>query len=375
MKKISTILILSLLFFAACSSGDDGGETNGGNETESFDRSAMLAHWADDVIVPAFQNFNQSTSELKSATDAFVANPNADDFATLRIRFRTAYINFQHVSMFEIGKAEELNYRNFLNTYPANTANIQIKIASGSFNLELPSSFAQQGFPAMDFLLYGLAENDAAILEFYTSGENAEKYRSYLLAVAERIDSLTAEVTESWTGNYRTTFVKNTSSSSTGSVDRFTNDYVMYFEKFLRSGKIGYPAGVFSGTPSAVNVESLYAGNLSKELYLEALNTFSNFFEGKGFDSNPNGKSYKQYLQYLDSMKDGQDLAALISSQFSAAKNQANSLNSNLKEQVESDNSVMLAAYDELQKATVLLKLDMMQALSISVDYVDSDGD
>ena len=35
----------------------------------------------------------------------------------------------------------------------------------------------------------------------------------------------------------------------------------------------------------------------------------------------------------------------------------------------------MLAAYDAIQQNVVYLKLDMMQALNITVDYVDSDGD
>ena len=47
----------------------------------------------------------------------------------------------------------------------------------------------------------------------------------------------------------------------------------------------------------------------------------------------------------------------------------------NLVEQVETNNTEMLQAFDQLQKNVILLKVDMMQALSISVDYVDSDGD
>ena len=35
----------------------------------------------------------------------------------------------------------------------------------------------------------------------------------------------------------------------------------------------------------------------------------------------------------------------------------------------------MLEAYDELQRAVVLLKVDMIQAMNISIDYVDADGD
>jgi hypothetical protein len=35
----------------------------------------------------------------------------------------------------------------------------------------------------------------------------------------------------------------------------------------------------------------------------------------------------------------------------------------------------MLQTYDELQKNVILLKVDMLQALNINVDYVDADGD
>jgi len=35
----------------------------------------------------------------------------------------------------------------------------------------------------------------------------------------------------------------------------------------------------------------------------------------------------------------------------------------------------MLAAYDALQQNVVYVKLDMMQALNITIDYVDGDGD
>lgn len=35
----------------------------------------------------------------------------------------------------------------------------------------------------------------------------------------------------------------------------------------------------------------------------------------------------------------------------------------------------MLQTYDELQKNVILMKVDMLQALNINVDYVDADGD
>ncbi len=35
----------------------------------------------------------------------------------------------------------------------------------------------------------------------------------------------------------------------------------------------------------------------------------------------------------------------------------------------------MLLTFDELQRNVILLKVDMLQALDINVDFVDTDGD
>ena len=370
MKRISKILLLSIFAVAACTSDNESGGENGGGEN-SFDRKAMLANWADNIIIPAFENFESSTQDLQDKTNDFTADPSEEKLTQLRSAYEKAYLDFQTVSMFEIGKAEELNYRNFLNTYPADVNAIVSQIEGGNHNLVLPSTYDEQGFPALDFLINGLADNDQELLNLYAS----EEYKNYLSDVAARINSLTSEVNSSWQGSFRDNFVNNTSSSSTGAVDRFTNDYVMYFEKFLRSGKIGYPAGVFTGEPSPGNVEALYSKGLSKALYLKSVKSVQDFFNGKHFGSNETGPGYKQYLDYMDSMKDGQNLSNLINDQFETILNQASGLDQSLKSQVQTNNIEMLQAFDELQKQVVLLKVDMMQALSISVDYVDSDGD
>lgn len=372
MKYSKIFLFLSLTVLAACSTEDNSEDTTGG--TESFDRGAMLANWADNIIIPAFASFDASTTNLEAAATAFVEDPSTGNFSALRAQYAASYKDFQTVSMFEIGKAEEINYRNYLNTYPVNTSSLENNISSGTYNLSLPSTYTQQGFPALDYLLYGLGATAQENLAYYT-GDDAAKYKAYLLAVTERINALTAEVNTAWQGEFRDSFVNNTSSSSTGSVDRFTNDFVMYFEKYLRSGKIGYPAGAFTGSPSPENTEAYYAGDLSKELYLTALNSVIDFFNGKHFNGSQTGKSYKQYLDYMDSMKDGTDLSLLIQDQFSIIKTESSKLDNSFKSQIQTNNTAMLATFDELQKAVVLMKVDMMQALSINVDYVDSDGD
>lgn len=373
MKHYIQFFTLALVVLTQVSCTSDEGERE--ENSNNFDRAALLENWADNIIIPSFQNFATYTEDLEAETEAFVQDPSEASLAQLRESYREAYIQFQTVAPFGVGMAETVNYRMFLNTYPLKETTVQGKIESGSYNLELPSSYDEQGFPALDYLLYGLAEQDAGIVDFYTTHPDASTYRDYVQAVSSRINNLTQEVLSHWQNSYRDSFVGNTASSSTGSVDRFTNDYVMYYEKHLRSGKIGIPSGAFTGNPVPQNVEARFSEDLSKELYLKALETVKNFFNGKHFGSNETGLSYKQYLDQLNTVKNSTDLSSLINSQFNAIEEQAANLDNNFVEQIQANNTVMLQAFDVLQKNVVLLKVDMLQALVISVDYVDTDGD
>lgn len=369
--KLSVLFIIIALSIVACSSDSDSPQ----EENDTFDRSTMLANWADNIIIPAYANFNSKVVDMENSTTVFTANPSVENLQTLRAAWKDAYVSFQNVSMFEIAKAEELRFRNRLNVYPTDFVEIESFIANGNYDFALPSTIDKQGFPAIDYMINGLAETDMEILAFYTSNTNSEGYRTYLQTLTETISALSNEVLTSWTGGYRDTFVANTSSSASGAVDKLTNDYIFYFEKALRAGKVGIPAGVFSNGTLPQNVEAYFKKDISKELLLQAIDASHNFFNGKSFNGNTNGPSFKTYLDYLNTIKNGENLSTLINNQFTVAKNKANEMNANLALQVETDNSKMIATYEELQRIVVLMKVDMVQALDVTIDYVDADGD
>lgn len=369
--KLGILLAIITAAITACSSDNDSPEET----SDTFDRGAMLANWADNIIIPAYTSFNSRVVEMETATTTFTETPTVENLQTLRSIWKEAYVSFQNISMFEIGKAEEVRFRNRLNVYPINVAQIEDFIATGNYDFDLPSTIDKQGFPALDYMLNGLAVTDAEIVIFYTSNSNADGYKNYLKTLSQTISTLSNEVLTSWTGGYRDTFVANTSSSASGAVDKLTNDYIFYFEKALRGGKVGIPAGIFSNGTLPQNVEAFYKKDISKELLLEAINASVNFFNGKNFNGNSKGASFKTYLDYLNTIKNGENLSALINDQFTIATNKANELNVNFVEQVETDNSKMLASYDELQRLVVLMKVDMVQAFDVTIDYVDADGD
>lgn len=370
MKFIKGIFFsLMILGLIACENGPQEPD-----EIDNFDREAMLANWADNIIVPGYIEFAGKTSALKNAGEVFAASPEASKLSELRTAFVEAYESWQRVSMFAIGKAEEVLLRDYLNIYPTDVADLIENIEQGGYNLELPSEYDQQGFPALDYLLYGVGETEEEVLTTFTNASDGEKYKVYLLELVNRIDALTQEVLQDWQKGYRDEFVNNSGNSATASVDRMVNDFLFYYEKHLRAGKVGIPAGVFSGSPQADLVEAPYLGD-NRAFLLTALGAVQDFFNGKAHQNGQDGQGLDDYLAYLSTTKDEESLAKLINEQFDAARTAIEALDPALATQVETDNVAMLSAYDQLQLNVVLLKVDMLQALNINVDFVDADGD
>ncbi|MEL6810765.1 MAG: imelysin family protein [Bacteroidota bacterium] len=372
MRKIVSFIFLSLLLgFTGCDS-DDGGTTP--PEETNFDRAPLLANWADNIIIPAYTDFATSLQTLEQAVTDFNNDPTIDNLNTLRGSWLSSYTIWQRVSMFETGPAETVNLRLNLNIYPADAGLIEDNILAGSYNLDLPSNRVAKGFPALDYLLFGLGADDTSILAKYQNSEG-QGHRDYLVAIITDMLLLTNEVKTEWETGYRDTFVSNSGSSATASVDRYVNDFIFYYEKHLRAGKMGIPLGVFSGNVLPENIEAYYNGNVSKQLFLEGLNAVQDFFNGKAYNSNSEGESLKSYLNTLNTVKDGVDLSTIINNQLNEARSRVQNLQSFKLELENNPPTAMLQAYDEVQKVVPLLKVDMVSAMSISIDFVDADGD
>jgi predicted lipoprotein len=360
------LLFVSIITFSACSSSEEIAPTI----TDSFDRNALLENIADNIIIPAYEDFSGKMNALKTAGDSFSTAPNQSNLEALRVSWFAAYKTWQHIEMFDIGKAEELQFKFYMNIYPVTVSDIEDNITNGSYDLNSVNNQDAQGFPALDYLLHGLADSDAALLEKYTTAENNEYLKNYLVAILNQMNTLTTSVVSDFKAQ-RNAFVISTENTATSSVNKLINDYIFYYEKGLRANKFGIPAGIFSSTPLPEKVEGQYKNDVSKELALDALTAVQNLFEGRHYNASTTGVSFKDYLEKLNRS----DIATGTSSQFNTATAQVETLESSFAAQINTDNTGMTMAYDELQKAVVLLKVDMLQAFNVSVDYVDADGD
>lgn len=363
-----SVLYLLIILFGSCSDSSESNE----NIVDNFDRQLMLENITDNIILPAFSDFREKIEALEQSIITF---SNVQDLASLeqvKSHWIEAYKIWQHIEMFNIGKAEELYYIQKMNIYPASISKIENNISTGVYDLESNNNnWVAQGFPTLDYLLFGIADNATNTLLFYQNNDHAP-YLEYLKDVVSKMVSLTQVVHQDWIDT-RDVFVSSSGNSATSSLNMLTNDFIYYFEKGLRTNKFGIPAGVFSANNTRpLNVEAYYNSNISKLLSLEALNAVKNFFNGQSYNSTSSGKSFKHYIEYIT---ENTVLSNAIITRFDEANQLINGLNDNFVSQINSNNSLMIDVFHKLQEGVVLLKVDMLSVLSISVDYIDADGD
>ena len=352
------------------SSSSDNSQTD---DTPSFNHKNMLINWVYNIILPSLDNFNLSLTVLKESTETFVNAPTSETFSKIKEDWLASFLKWQHVEMFDIGLAEEIYYKNRVNLYPANVNKIESNISDQNYDLDESVNFSSQGFNSIDYLLFGIGENEEEIILKY-SNENLN-YGKYLTDVVEKMISLTSDVRSSWNTEFRESFINSTDNTATSSINKLVNDFIFYFEKGYRANKIGIPAGVFSDNPLPDRVEAYYGKNYSKILALEATEAIDNFFNGRSINNLENTDlSIRDYLDYMEAEKE-EKLSEKINNQLIKIKDKLSELNTNFSQQITDENLQMLITYDVIQANVVFLKVDMLQSLNISVDYADADGD
>lgn len=375
MKKYLLIVLTGLIW--ACGSNGTGTDEPTPQE-DGKDRKAILIHLADHVIIPSYANFKLKLDAMLAKSDAFTSQPNTANLQAFRSAWIEAYIEWQKVELFDFGPAEKQTIRNFFNIYPANEIGIQSNIADPAANLEVPASYAQQGFPALDFLINGVAKTDEEIVAYYVTPVEGTKRIAYIKRLTARMNSLLDKVINEWNTTYRETYVSKTGLDISSSTSLMINGFVLHYERFIRSGKFGIPSGaMLNGVVAPEKVEAFYKKDISLVLAKTAHQAYVDFFNGKAVKTGLEGPSIKTYLDALKAKDSatGKNLSEIINAQLEATKLKLDVLKPDLYEEVKTNNQAMVNVYTEMQKTVRLLKVDMTSAMSITITYTDNDGD
>jgi predicted lipoprotein len=362
MKKIFFLLSISTLLFA-CKPDDTGDPCD-----ITFDQAAMFTNLADHIIIPAFEDLNTKLDALVVEMSDFTTTPTESQLIDLRFAFEEAWLSWQAVSPYNFGPSEIVFLRSSVNNFPANTADIEANIAGGNYDFNLPDSY-DKGFPALDYLLYGLGENDAEIVAKYQPGNAYSHYLQDVIGdIKIRVDATKIEWAKSTPDNYRNSFIQNTGTAAGTSLSLLINQLNENYE-FLKRDRIGLPSGVLTlDIANPTKVEAFYSG-ISLELAIKSLEASVNLYTGS------NGLGLDDLLIAAEAMKGTETLDAVIQAQFSKAKDALEALQGPLSAAVENDQLAVQQAYAELSQQLVHIKTDMPTVLCVAITYIDNPSD
>jgi len=362
----NAVLLTAVLLFPSCE-----GE---GPATTSYDRRALLEHYADNLIVPGYQQFGAACSDLESAWDSFEAAPGAESLDLLRQRLITAWTAWQNVAPLDFGPALDRGLLGFVNTFPPDSNTINIHMDAGSWNLDQVTNFDAQGFPALDFLLFSRSP-EATVAAFSVAGDAAQR-RAYAGTLVERLALLASSVQQDWENGYAASFPEGDGVDVGSSLGKLINAINRYYERDLRDGKVGIPLGVRSlGIAQPERAEALYSGE-SRALAVAGLVAYENWLLGGADASAPDAPGLDDYLDAVDAQYNGQPLSDEIRAVLAEAQTSLrDGVTLPLNEAVLAEAGAVQNAYTSLQRLLVLIKVDLPSSLGILITYQDNDGD
>jgi len=309
----------SLLVVLVLTGCQDDETTDGGGD--SFDRSALLANTADNIIVPGYAALNVSAIELNSRATAFSGDVSEENLQLLRTAWYQTLKLWQDVGLFDFGPAFNTGLLSAVNQFPIDTVKVNANIASGNYNLESSQNTDATGLQALDYLLYGKADSDVAVVEYF---QNNPAALTYITDITGLMEGRISATNSSWQGDYRNNFVGAGGTDIGSALGQLINASIRYYERNLRDAKIGIPAGArtTSGEPLPEKVECLYSGIYSREMLTSSVLAWQNLFNGTSPEG-VNGPGLDDYLNYLGTeFEPGMPLQEEINNRFDLVLNQ-----------------------------------------------------
>lgn len=348
-------------------------KTNCCDNNSDFNRKALLQHFSDNIIRPAFGTLQTSTDALFVQANNFAAAPTLPALTALRERWEAAVLRFQAANAFNFGPAGEEGLRKSLieeiGTFPVSETKINDLLAAGQWNLGDFNRDAR-GFYAIEFLIFSPGADPAAIVQAFKG--NPVK-TAYLTALAKDLKDRVDAVVTAWNGPFANTFVQNDGTDAGSSVAVLYNEFVRSYEA-AKNFKMGLPMGKRAGQTQSEPqlVEAWYSGK-SLPLLKAHLKAIENIWYGRA-DSGQEGPGFKAYL---DTVEGGKALIVSTENQLAALKAalEAVALTPPLSDQIMQKEPKLETLYEEMQKMVRFFKSDLSSLLGIAITYSSGDGD
>jgi hypothetical protein len=333
------------------------------DNSEEFDRQAMLNNMASAIIEPTVSDLADKLMILETKSSDFTTSPTLTSLNELKVSYLEANKSFQHFKVLNIGPYMTYSIKNTMNTYPTDTVKIENNISSGSYVLGAAQNSAAIGLPCLDYLLY--YKDEALTVELYSSDPEATSRSLYLNEIVSKMKNELNLASSNWT-DYKVDFLASTGNDVASSTNTLFNEYIKDIE-LIKNAKIGIPAGNQTGGQTLPSYVEGFFGGHSLLLAKENLNGLLDFYkggEGIGFDD------------YLTDVQ-GEDgtLSQDITNQFGAIQDKIDVLLGPLSADIDANSTAVNELYLELKSLVTFTKTDMSSALGLLITYQDNDGD
>lgn len=359
------LLTLALLvgFVTACSSSTDDP-----TKPETFDRKAMLQHYADDLIRPSFRELQTNITTLSANVEVFMKAPTSANLTALQTAWLKSQLSYQAANAYNFGPAGEAGSRMALvqeiGTFPVTTLKIETAIAQGLANTN-DANYDARGLTAIEYMLFDKDGNNEYILE----GLQTASRQVYLKKLVTNVKQRVGEVVTGW-DSYVATFVSNDGTEAGSSISVLYNEFVRSYGT-LKNHKIGLPLGVRPGqtAPQPELAEGYYGGQ-SLALAQAHFIALENHWHGRTATADGPG-----FREYLASLPKGSALVTATEAQLAAIRKEFEALSDSpsLTEQVQTKKPAVETLYNGLQKNTRFFKNDMSSLLGIPLTFNDGD--
>ena len=337
----------------------------GPTEIPDINIENLLVNQINEIIIPTIEAYQRGMDGLLNSVQQFTAEISQSNLESLRSSYLEANLYYQAAAVHNYFATANLDLVNTSNLYPVDVALLEEFIETATYNFNSAPQQRANGFPAMDYLLYGLAD---PIVSFSGSPLTA----TYLLELTTAMKDKADLLVERWTGELLQNFVDNGGVELGSSLSVQLNDIMFYYEDHVRGNKVGIPIGrlgpndtPFESDQTKIEAyyQSLVDGNEDVALGMvrAAIEEMEDIYLGTGV-SEMNGVGYDDLLLGIDQQSLDQDIKA----QYQEIYNQIDN-----RTVIVGDESL----YNSVQGLVTLYKSDLFPVLNVQDADGSNDGD
>ncbi|WP_020207860.1 imelysin family protein [Gilvimarinus chinensis] len=308
MSLTKTLLIIGAAALLSACAGEGDSNSDAQTSIGEFDYTAMLANYADNIIVPKLQEQRASAASLSEEIGLYcdaLQNNSAADPTPVQTQWRDVMGQWQQLELLQVGPLTENGgaLRNRIYAYgssaPLSSCAVDQAVVlaeDGDFDLS-SRSFNSRGLAAVEYLLFNdnLAHTcPAQIPQTANWNQRPQAERrlarcEYAEQVAQDVEAGVQAVESAWRsdqGDYRFHFVNPANSEESL---KALSDALFYIELASKDAKLGVPLSIHADCSAVAcpdAVESPYAQNSIANIHnnLKGFKQSFNGADGLGFD-------------------------------------------------------------------------------------------